>query len=87
MLLYCARNSALSLLGYALRELHAGDTEGIAKRFREEANAPYVRYLLESGDFPILSRLLAEGGDPPTGDRFDDGLEWMLDGFARRFDL
>lgn len=78
-------------IGYTLRELHAGDAEdrgkGIAKRFREEADEPYVRYLLDSGEFPILVRFVAQGGGPPEGDRFDDGLDWMLDGFGRRFGL
>jgi AcrR family transcriptional regulator len=79
------------LIGYTLRELHADGAEdrgkGIAKRFRDEANEPYVRYLLESGEFPMLSQFLAQGGGPPTGDRFDDGLDWLLDGFAARHDL
>jgi Tetracyclin repressor-like, C-terminal domain len=79
------------MIGYTLRELHAGDAEdrgkGIAKRFRDEANEPYVRYLLESGEFPILAQFVAQDGGPPSGDRFDDGLDWLLDGFARRFDI
>jgi AcrR family transcriptional regulator len=78
-------------IGYTLRELHAGEPEdrgkGIARRFRDEADEPYVRYLLESGEFPILSQFVAQGGGPPSGDRFDDGLDWMLDGFAQRFGL
>ncbi len=78
-------------IGHALRELHAADAEdrgrGLAKRFREEADEPYVRYLLESGEFPILAQFVAQDGAPPAADRFDDGLDWMLDGFARRFQI
>jgi AcrR family transcriptional regulator len=77
-------------IGYTLRELagrRTGDrAKGIAKRFRDEANEPYVRYLLESGEFPMLSRFVTLDHEPPPN-RFDDGLDWLLDGFARRFEI
>ena len=78
------------MIGYALRELAAGDPEdrakGIAKRFREESQEPYVRYLLESGEFPMLTAFLTLDREPPRNS-FDDGLDWLFDGFAKRFGL
>ena len=77
-------------IGYTLRELAGARTadreKGIARRFREEANEPYIRYLLESGEFPMLSQFLTLDHEPPAN-RFDDGLDWLLDGFAKRFGL
>jgi AcrR family transcriptional regulator len=74
-------------IGFTLRELAAGDPEdrarGIARRFSDEAAQPYVRYLLESGEFPMLSQLVEPDGEPP-GLGFDEGLTWLLDGFAAR---
>jgi AcrR family transcriptional regulator len=79
------------LIGYTLREQFAGSAEdrgkGIARRFREAANEPYVRYLLESGEFPILSQFAVQDSEPPSGDRFEAGLDWLLDGFAARHGL
>ena len=77
-------------IGFALRELAAGGREdrakGIAKRFREEAQEPYIRYLLESGEFPMLSQFLTLDREPPRNS-FDDGLDWLLDGFAKRLEI
>jgi AcrR family transcriptional regulator len=77
-------------IGYTLRELAGGRTsdraKGISTRFREEANEPYIRYLLESGEFPMLSAFLTLDREPPQNS-FDDGLDWLLDGFAKRFGL
>ncbi len=79
------------MLGYTLRELSTAEGEdrgrGLVNRFQQEANAPYVRYLLDSGEFPILSQFAASGAAAPGGDRFDDGLQWLLDGFAARHGL
>jgi hypothetical protein len=74
-------------IGYAIREGNEVGPEerarGIAEAFRE----PYVQYLLDSGEFPLLGRFVAEGGDIPETDRFEEGLDWMLDGFAARLGL
>ena len=79
------------LIGYTLREQFAGSAEdrgkGIARRFREAANEPYVRYLLESGEFPILGRAATQPARPGLDDSFERGLDWLLDGFASRHGL
>ena len=41
---------------------------------------PHVRYLLESGEFPMLSQALTLG-EPPRMQSFETGLQWLLDGF------
>ena len=40
-----------------------------------------MRYLLESGEFPLVERFLADGAPPPRRD-FETGLGWLLDGFS-----
>ena len=66
-------------LGYVLRERHAG-------RWREEnvVLPERARALIAGGELPLLSRWLHEGRPmrPPPPGRFDDGLEWLLDGMA-----
>ena len=62
-------------IGYTLRELGSG--RGETARFDD----PNVRYLLESGEFPLVERFVADGAPPPRRD-FETGLGWLLDGFA-----
>jgi AcrR family transcriptional regulator len=72
-------------VGYTLREVAMEDPHrGMSERLREVADEPYMRYLIESGEFPIIERFLAGEGDQPPQDRFEDGLDWLLDGFAAR---
>jgi hypothetical protein len=73
-------------IGFTLRELAAGgagDDRGrrIAARFAQSYQDPHVRYLLESGEFPLLSSFIASG-ETPRMQSFEVGLEWLLDGFA-----
>ena len=77
-------------IGYTLRELAAGGSDDergrrIAARFAESYNDPHVRYLLESGEFPLLSSFIARG-EPIAMQSFEVGLEWLLDGFAAELD-
>ena len=63
-------------IGFTMREL-GGAGRGSPHRFEE----PEVRYLIESGEFPLIAQFLAGGGRPlPTS--FETGLGWLLDGFA-----
>ncbi len=57
--------------------------QGIEEAFQE----PHLQALLDSGEFPLLSRFLEEDGDPPQTQRFEDGLDWLLDGFAAKLGL
>ncbi len=63
-------------IGFTMREL-GGAGRGSAARFDE----PEVRYLIESGEFPLIAEFLAGGARPPRMD-FETGLAWLLDGFA-----
>jgi AcrR family transcriptional regulator len=63
-------------IGYAMREL-GGRGRGSAARFDD----PDVRYLIESGEFPLVAQFVAGGSRPPRTD-FETGLAWLLDGFA-----
>jgi hypothetical protein len=71
-------------IGYTLRELAAGGSDDrgrrIAKQFADAYDEPNIRYLLESGEFPMLARFAASG-EPLRMQGFEVGLEWLLDGF------
>jgi AcrR family transcriptional regulator len=61
-------------IGFTLRELG-----GEERRGRSWAT-PELRYLLESGEFPLVSLFVASGSPMPAPD-FAQGLNWLLDGF------
>jgi AcrR family transcriptional regulator len=71
-------------IGYTYRELAGGGSgdrgRKLAARFRDAYNEPHVRYLLESGEFPMLEQFAATG-EPPAMQAFEVGLNWLLDGF------
>ena len=63
-------------IGFTMREM--GDAgRGSAARFE----VPEVRYLIESGEFPLIAQFVAGGVRPPRIS-FERGLAWLLDGFA-----
>jgi AcrR family transcriptional regulator len=63
-------------LGFVLREQHA-------RRWRRGGFPARLQALLSAGEFPLIARWLAEGRslEPPPA-RFEDGLDWLLDGIA-----
>jgi AcrR family transcriptional regulator len=73
-------------IGFTLRELSGGGRVERGRRFEARFADPNVRYLIESGEFPLLERFLASGAPAPQMD-FEQGLAWLLDGFAARIDL
>lgn len=64
-------------IGFTERELARGS------RVSDDFEVPEVRYLLESGEFPLIEQFLAGGARMPEPD-FQLGLDWLLDGFAAR---
>jgi AcrR family transcriptional regulator len=71
-------------IGYTYRELAGGGGPDrgrqLAARFESSYNEPHVRYLIESGEFPMLEAFLALG-ERPAMQPFEAGLNWLLDGF------
>jgi AcrR family transcriptional regulator len=68
-------------IGFTLRELSSGGPDERERRLEARFAEPNVRYLIESGEFPLLARYMASGAEPPPMD-FERGLQWLLDGFA-----
>jgi AcrR family transcriptional regulator len=69
------------MIGCTIRELIGPQRAGTLGQATEE---PHLRYLLESGEFPMLEQFARRGGELPAFDRFEQGLDWLLDGFAAR---
>jgi AcrR family transcriptional regulator len=67
-------------VGFTLREIASGGHEERERRFSSRFADPNVRYLLESGEFPLLSQFVYGGVEMPPPD-FERGLAWLLDGF------
>ena len=70
-------------VGYTMREISSGGSEERDRRFRERFANPNVRYLIESGEFPLLEQFIYGGLEAPPPD-FERGLAWLLDGFEAR---
>ena len=73
-------------IGYALRRRYV-NAERRAEGLFEGFNNPWVRELLESGEFPLVSRFVAGGEPLPEQDRFEESLDALLDGFAAKLGL
>jgi AcrR family transcriptional regulator len=67
-------------VGFTLREIASGGSEERERRFSAPFADPNLRYQLESGEFPLLSRFVSAGVELPPPD-FERGLAWLLDGF------
>jgi AcrR family transcriptional regulator len=68
-------------IGFTVREELTRDPQMRATGIIEGLNQPHLRELLESGEFPLLSLFLSSGMEIDLGDRFEQGLDWLLDGF------
>jgi AcrR family transcriptional regulator len=73
-------------IGYALRRRYVS-SERRAEGLFEGFNNPWVRELLESGEFPLVSRFVERGEPLPEQDRFEESLDALLDGFAAKLGL
>jgi AcrR family transcriptional regulator len=74
-------------VGYTIRERHSVGPEERAQGIEEAFREPHLQELLDGGEFPLLRRFVEEGGDLPETQRFEEGLEWLLDGFAAKLGL
>ncbi len=50
----------------------------------ESLREPHIRALLDSGEFPRLNQFMDAGMQMDVENRFELGLDWLLDGFAAR---
>lgn len=53
----------------------------------QQALEPYVRRLIADGDYPNLRRFAEQEWKIDDGPRFEQGLQWLLDGIERRLDV
>ena len=74
-------------VGYTIREGNMVSPEERSRGIAEAMRDPHLKDLLAGGEFPLLSRFVEEGGELPETQRFDEGLDWLLDGFAARLGL
>jgi Tetracyclin repressor-like, C-terminal domain len=49
----------------------------------QQALEPYVMRLIDAGDYPNLQRFAGEEWRVEDDPRFEQGLQWMLDGIAQ----
>jgi AcrR family transcriptional regulator len=71
-------------IGFTVREAVVKDPGERAAGIAVALEEPYVRALIESGEFPLLSEFRSDDVDVEIEDRFELGLDWLLDGFAAR---
>ena len=71
-------------IGFTVREAAVEDPGNRAAGIADALQEPYVRALLESGEFPLLSEFVGDDVDLEIEDRFELGLDWLLDGFAAK---
>jgi AcrR family transcriptional regulator len=69
-------------IGFTVREAAVEDPGNRAAGIADRLQEPHLRALLESGEFPLLSEFIEGGQDLQIEDRFERGLDWLLDGFA-----
>ncbi|WP_052423894.1 TetR/AcrR family transcriptional regulator C-terminal domain-containing protein [Nonomuraea candida] len=68
--------------GFVVREATergAPGREGVTEEERAAPAEPYLRELIDGGEFPRLAPIL-EQGVPGADDNFERGLTWVLDG-------
>lgn len=72
---------------YAMSELSEQEAQRRTGMTEEEwrlTNAPWVRQIMDSGDFPMVTRYVIEADDDPDRDEyFRIQLDYVLDGIAR----
>jgi AcrR family transcriptional regulator len=67
-----------------LAELQAQRRSGLTKEQWQASVGPYIREVIESGEYPQFSRRVIEGADRTAEEVFAFGLAVVLDGIAAR---
>jgi AcrR family transcriptional regulator len=76
-------------LGHTLREVGMRQSlqrEGVNPEEWREAMEPYWSDMIASGEFPRLQQVADDDWDMLDEQRFEIGLQWMLDGIAARYE-
>ncbi len=63
-----------------LADSHAHRRSGLTKDQWQASVAPYMRQIIDSGDYPLLARRVVEAEPDSAADRFEFGLACVLDG-------
>jgi AcrR family transcriptional regulator len=62
--------------------LRAERTSGLTVQQWQRASADYMRRLIATGKFPMLATVMADATHPDADTKFDNGLNYILDGIA-----
>jgi AcrR family transcriptional regulator len=71
------------VVGFVQSELSEQETRrrtGLTVDQWRAAVAPYIREVIQSGRYPLWSRLITDGNDSKPDEQFEFGLDRMLDG-------
>jgi AcrR family transcriptional regulator len=77
------------VLGHVMRQagMQAGlRREGIDRDEWRARMEPYWREMIATGEFPRLARIAEAEWDSLNEERFELGLQWLLDGIAARYE-
>jgi AcrR family transcriptional regulator len=67
-----------------IAEEQARRRTGLTKEQWQHSVGPYIRGIIDSGQYPHVARSIVEGDDPADDERFEFGLGCVLDGLAAR---
>lgn len=65
-----------------MREKSLGERTGLTEQQRWESQEPYIRQIIDSGEYPMFARAISEGDYVEADVRFRRGLDLVLDGIA-----
>ena len=74
----------LGAVSAELAEEQAGRRSGLTEAQWRQTVSPYLREVVESGEYPHLTRAVLGSDDPTAEERFEFGLGCVLDGVASR---
>jgi AcrR family transcriptional regulator len=67
-----------------IAEAQAHRRTGLSKEQWQHSVGPYIRRVVDSGEFPHVARSIVDGADPAVDERFEFGLGCVLDGLGAR---
>lgn len=76
-------------LGHAMRQIGAEatlDRQGMTRSEWQAMMAPYWEDMIATGAFPRLEAFAGDDWELMPEDRFERGLQWMIEGIAARYE-